>query len=362
MTKRFIYSLLFIFLANTSLATHNMAGDITYKYIGTLTNPYRYQITVKTYTKWIIGSSNTDRCTIVVYFGDGDSATAPRVNGPSFDCPTADGVVIGGCSGNVKKNIYETIHDYPGNGLYTISMEDPNRSAGICNIPSSENTSFSLEAELTINPFFGNNSGPVFNQVPILCDTIGIIGYYNPLAVDSDGDSLFYEFITPLANGGFVSSYTLPYANNTFTIDTGTVTWNTPAAICQYIFDIRITEWRNIAGTYYSIGKTIQEVSSIVTPYLGVLDIYSQNTSVTIFPNPSNGLINLTIENGLTNQQYQITICNSIGQIVKTIDITTNSSLIVESELAPGIYFYSLSNKYLLLNKGKFVILNASVK
>lgn len=361
--KHLIYSLLFFFIVNTCFATHNKAGDITYRYIGTPTNPYQYEITVKTYTKWV-GSGGTDKCELNVLFGDGDSAIAPRINGPSTNCPsTADGVLIGGCTGNIRMNVYQTTHNYAGPGTYYISIEDPNRSSGICNVYNSDNTSFYLQAQLIINTFLGNNSGPVFNEVAAICNQANVINYYNPLAVDSDGDSLYYELITPMANGTHLSGYVLPAASTSFTIDSasGIVTWNTPLWICDYVFAIRIYEWRNIAGIYYYIGNTMQEVHSSVTPFVGIEE-NNTGTSISVFPNPSNGIINFAIENASQDQNYQLAISNSLGQTIKTIAINGNSAIINENELSAGIYFYSLSHKNTVLNKGKFVILNGIMK
>ena len=75
---------------------------------------------------------------------------------------------FGGCTGNIRKNVYVTTHNYAGPGTYYIWMEDPNRSSALCNVANSDNTSFYLEARLTINAFFGNNSGPVFNEVAVI--------------------------------------------------------------------------------------------------------------------------------------------------------------------------------------------------
>ncbi|MCC7301000.1 MAG: hypothetical protein IT233_00005, partial [Bacteroidia bacterium] len=80
------------------LATHNRAGEITYTHI----SGYKYRIRVTTYTKLNV---LTDKCELMVKFGDGDSASAPRVNGPSVDCnPASDGQPI---SSDMKLNIYE---------------------------------------------------------------------------------------------------------------------------------------------------------------------------------------------------------------------------------------------------------------
>lgn len=360
-----LLTFLFLLIGSTSFATHNMAGDITYRYIGDVSFPYRYEITVKTYTKWI-GPSGTDKCELNVHFGDGDTAIAPRVNGPSMNCssPNTDGILIGGCTGNIRMNVYITTHDYDGPGDYYISMEDPNRSSGICNVMDSDNTSFYIQARLIINPFLGNNSGPVFNSVPVICPMISVTNYYNPSAIDADGDSLFYELIPPMGNGVSIPLYTYPTASTFFWIayDTGTVTWDAPTMLCFYVFDLQITEYRNIGGNYYMIGKTMQEVHATTTPYNDIYENENQVTPVNVFPNPSNGLINLTIESALQNQEFQIVISNSLGQIIKTLIINNNSAVINENELSAGIYFYSLLNKTEVVNKGKFVILDGIMK
>lgn len=339
-----------------------MAGEIKYRYIGTSSFPYKYEVTITTYTDWV-GPSGTDRCEIIIHFGDGDSVLAPRINGSTSslcDPPATDGVLIGGCvSSTVKMNVYKVSHDYDtGPGFYIITMTDPNMSPGICNIPSSSTIPFFLQAELNISPFLSPNNSPVYMDFPIICDTVGIIGYYNPSVIDSDGDSLYYELIPPTSSGS-----SLPSASTSFTIDNflGTVTWDAPTTACNYVFDIKISEYRNMSGFYYYVGSSMQEVWSEVFLYSSISE-NNQTTPVNIFPNPSNGLINITIEDAMQNQEYQIAISNSLGQIVKTINIYNNSAIINEDELSEGIYFYSLLNKTEVVNKGKFVILGGIMK
>ena len=71
--KKFLLSIFVLFVGLTDgFATHNRAGEITYKWIGDYPlHPYKYKITVTTYTKWLSPSS-TDRCELTVRFGDGD--------------------------------------------------------------------------------------------------------------------------------------------------------------------------------------------------------------------------------------------------------------------------------------------------
>ena len=143
-------------------ATHNRAGEITYKYIGDATH-FKYRITVTTYTN--ILNTNADRCELTVYFGDGDSAIAPRMNGLSSTCPgTHDGVII---SANTRLNIYQIDHLYHGAGSYNITVDDANRNQNICNIPNSVDKSFTLITQLVVNPFLGFNNSPILLRSPI---------------------------------------------------------------------------------------------------------------------------------------------------------------------------------------------------
>ncbi|MBL0330914.1 MAG: T9SS type A sorting domain-containing protein [Bacteroidetes bacterium] len=357
--------LIFIFLSISafSFASHNMGGDITYRYIGSASFPNRYEIIVTTYTKWL-DSTSVDRCELKFIFGAGDSALVERVNGLSVNCPSAhDGELIGGCTGNVRMNLYTTSHDFPSNGIYTISIEDYNRSSGICNLIDSENQSFFLQTELIINPFLGSNNAPDYTSIPVICVANGIISYYNPSAIEPDGDSLYYELIPPIANGVSTVLYAYPPSSSSFSINnlSGTVTWDHPMVICYYIFDIRISEWRKISGTYYLVGKTMQEVWAEVS-VLGGIKENNPSVSITAFPNPSSGFINFKIESEDQNSEYELNISNSLGQTIQTIAIKNNLATLDEGELSAGMYFYSLTNKRAIVNKGKFVILQGNMK
>jgi hypothetical protein len=118
--KKLLYFFFFLLTANICFAT-NMAGDISYTHISGFT----YKITIRTFADASPWAS--DRCFLPLYYGDGDSVAIPRVNGPRINCPfSADGVIITACTGNIRSNIYETTHTYPGSGTYMITMGDAN--------------------------------------------------------------------------------------------------------------------------------------------------------------------------------------------------------------------------------------------
>jgi hypothetical protein len=176
--KRFLLLLAFFAGTISAFATHNRAGEITYKHLG----GYTYEVTVTTYTNTY--ATTADRCSLVVYFGDGDSATAPRINGPSTLCMSEgynDGMMLGSPA-NTKYNVYKVVHTWPGANNYAITVEDPNRNAGICNIDggNSVNVSFFLITHLVINPFLPPNSSPVLLNPPLDQACVGQCFEYLP--------------------------------------------------------------------------------------------------------------------------------------------------------------------------------------
>ena len=141
MTRKLLLFILVVFSSISVFATHNRAGEITYRHISGLT----YEVTVTTYTK--ASSVQADRCELTVEFGDGTSEVVARTNGSPFSGCAHGGVNIGN---DIKQNLYVTTHTFPSTGTYTISMEDPNRNENILNIPLSVNVVFYIESELVI--------------------------------------------------------------------------------------------------------------------------------------------------------------------------------------------------------------------
>ncbi|MCW3083559.1 MAG: hypothetical protein JWP12_925 [Bacteroidetes bacterium] len=257
--KKIFLSLIIVLVASVSaFATHNRAGEITYRWI----SGYTYEITVTTYSNTY--ATTADRCELTVYFGDGDSAVAPRTNGPSMLCPTAHDGVMFLTVANTKLNVYRTAHTYAGPNNYVITMEDPNRNAGICNIPNSVNTSFFLRTELVINPFLDPNSSPVLLNPPIDQACVGECFEHNPGAFDPDGDSLYYSLTTCYANGAPIFGFSLPPNMTYESIDhhTGDLLWCSPDRICQYNIAILIQEWKLLSNTHhrYYAGSILRDM------------------------------------------------------------------------------------------------------
>ncbi len=306
-----LFSLGFFIHAN---ATHNRAGEITYKWL----YGYTYEIKIITYTN--IGSANlADRCEDTLYFGDGPNSRAivPRSNGSSSSLCSGsakDGVPL---STFIKVNEYVTTHTYPGPGNYKMSMTDPNRNAGVINIPNSVNQVFYIESYLVISTFLGPNSSPVLSFPPIDKGCTGKCFLHNPAASDADGDSLSYELTYCRGNGGLMCPgyYNPPTGGGTYNVNptTGTLTWCTPQQQGEYNLAMIIKEWRkNVDGVYMLVGYVLRDLQvdvgtcnnnpPVIKPLTDTCvvagSVITKHVSAT---DPDNDVIKLTANGGTFN-------------------------------------------------------------
>ncbi len=235
-----IFGLLGLMLVSLSQAwaTHNRAGEITYRHLNDLT----YEFTITTYTD---PASLADRDALGIDWGDGSPVdTLPR---SSITLLTPD----------IQKNEYIGTHAFAGVGTYIISMVDPNRVEGILNIDGSVNVPFCLVDTFIIwDPLtLGFNDSPILLNPPIDYANLGELFTHNPAAFDPNGDSLSYELVVPFQYPGIVvPGYQYPDDRTTctdtdaFTINTfdGDVVWDVPSCLTG-IFNIAIliTEYRD---------------------------------------------------------------------------------------------------------------------
>ena len=222
-----IFITLFIFSLHL-YATHNRAGEITFRQISELT----FEITITTYTYTL---SAADREELEVEWGDNTFSIAPRtekVQLPNY----------------YQRNKYVIRHTYPGPGIYKILVQDPNRNYGVENIPNSVNTIFSIETTLMINPEIGLNNTPILLNPPINKAALYRTFIHNPGAYDYDGDSLSYELsVCTGLDGEPIPGYTLPPASDSIYINeiTGDLIWKNPIDTGKFNIAILIKEWRN---------------------------------------------------------------------------------------------------------------------
>ncbi len=248
-----IFLILLLILGTVSLcfATHNRAGEITYKKVEPADpTDFRYEITITTCTK---ASAPADRPYLNIRFGDeAEGAPIDSIARTLADPPV--GIIS---PDDFRINQYVTVHTYPGAGTYLISMEDPNRNGGVINMDESISQPFYIETLLVINPFLGFN-----NSVQLLYPAkdracLNSVWEHNPGAFDVDGDSLVYKLVSCRGlDGEDIPSWVLPNEieidgidniDDTFDLNevTGTITWDSPGLAGEYNMAIRIEEYRD---------------------------------------------------------------------------------------------------------------------
>jgi len=262
--RKFLLGIALMLFSIASFATHNRAGEITYKHLSGLS----YEITLITYT---YHPSPADRPSLTIDWGDGTSEVINRTQ--KIFLPN-----------NIDLNTYKGTHTYNGQGVFTISMLDQNRNGGVINIPNSINVPFYIETKLKINPFLGSNNSPKLLNPPIDNGCVGSPFLHNPGAYDLDGDSISYELVPCLQDKNSpIIGYSYPSASQSFSIDpiTGTLSWINPTKQGEYNVAILIKEWRN----GIEIGSIIRDMQITIAacanhpPVIQTLN----DTCVTIF-------------------------------------------------------------------------------
>ncbi len=233
------------FFPKISNATHNRAGEIHVRQVGGC-NSLMVEAVIITWTR--TSSTNADRDTLIICWGDGTCEAVPRSNGGGEGVPQPN---------DIKFNEYRAKHTYAGPATYKISMTDPNRIAGIINVnpPSSDNVQFHIETVYSFqDPQFGGcNTTPYLLQPPVDVACVGYPFKHNPNAYDVDGDSLSYKLIVPLADlGTQVPNYSYPYQivpgfDNILQLDpvSGDLLWQSPQKAGEYNLAMIIVSWRN---------------------------------------------------------------------------------------------------------------------
>ena len=177
--KHLLNILLLLLISVSAWATHNRAGEITYRHLGGLT----YEATITTCTKT---SVIADREFLELTWGDGILDTLDRES--ITPVPGMDAQI----------NIYRGTHTYTGPGQYLLQMIDPNRNEGVQNIPNSVEQQFALQSLLVIHPIAGHNNSVQLLNPAKESACLYQIWQHNPSAFDPDGDLLRFSLITNL--------------------------------------------------------------------------------------------------------------------------------------------------------------------
>ncbi|MGN6567255.1 MAG: gliding motility-associated C-terminal domain-containing protein [Flavipsychrobacter sp.] len=157
---------------------------------------------------------------------------------------------------------------------WTFAHTESARNGAIKNI-----TADNLYVEATLDNFDDQgNSSAYFTvkPVPYVCNNIPYT--YNNGAFDPNGDSLYFECITPMTSGAdcgpasnesYLTGYSLPSnplaCGGTFVFSnvSGQMSF-TPNLTGAYVITVKVTEYKNYSGTWKKVGSVMRDIQVVV--------------------------------------------------------------------------------------------------
>ncbi len=234
--KRSLLIISLLLLSILAQATHNRAGEITFKHIAGFT----YEASFVIYSD--PASQASQRTTVEICWGDEGVCNQNTLTVLNVRTVT-------NLNSKVQRNEWKARHTYSGSGSFKISLTDPARNAGVANISNSVSVPLYLETTLRISPFQNVvNNSPVLLNFPIDEGCVDRLFVHNPGAVDPDGDSLVYEIDKSRTTGGVpADGFIFPPASNSISVDpiSGDLIWDKPTQIGSYNIAMRIKEFRD---------------------------------------------------------------------------------------------------------------------
>ncbi len=255
--------------ADEASATHAAGAELTYKSLGGLVyqveavfyrdcggTPEPRNMTI-TYKSTSCGYSRTELAT-KVSLNNGLEITTP--------CATSPSSCNGGISTGLQKWIYQAVITLPfacSDWVFSYRVCCRNCTVTTIQNPCAINSELYVEAMLN-NVAVAQNNSPQFTGTPATFMCLGQNFNYNPGVVDSDGDSLVYELISPKTSQNTQVSWINPYSavyplnsstNFLLNPNTGDINF-TPSSLQVGVIAIRINEYRN--GQH--IGSVIRDM------------------------------------------------------------------------------------------------------
>lgn len=271
----------------TVRADHHVAMDLTYKYTGV---PDQYEITLNFYRDCdgMAMPSLIDICFRSVTCNFLGSVTLNRISGPSLvtwpDCVVRP-PGAGGCNGGGVYDIQKAVF----RGTLYLPYQCPDwqfeyvnccRNYDITTINPAGTENIYIDARID-NLNFPVNSSPTFNTIPSNIWCLNKEQIFDPGTVETDGDSLVYELVTPRSLSNMVicdpanpAPYNVMYVNGytpqnfmasangiIFDPTTGVIKF-TPSLLQVSVVDLKVKEYRN--GQL--IGSVIRSMQFFITP------------------------------------------------------------------------------------------------
>lgn len=288
-----------------SFATHIVGGEIFYDHMG----GNNYRITLKLYRDCFSGLAAYDNpATIFIFDSSGSFVDSveipfpgsvvlpPTINNPCFTPPTDV------C---VEEAIYQGFVNLPPiSGGYNLMYQRCCRNNSILNLINPGDVGSTYMAHIPDPSLAVNNSSPHYLNFPPIFICSGVPLNFNHSAIDSDGDSLYYELCDPFTgldascpilgsqagacpNIGSPPPYPAvpwqsPYSSSyplssspalAINPQTGIIT-GTPNTIGQWVVGVCVSEYRN--GVLLDVNKRDFQFNVVECPNLPVASIPAQ--------------------------------------------------------------------------------------
>ncbi|MEY3343404.1 MAG: hypothetical protein RL090_1088 [Bacteroidota bacterium] len=245
-----------VFTTTESRASHAVAADITYTYVG----PNQFLLTLRLYRDCFgIPAPPSASISYTSSCFPGGNITLQPLPGTGQPIPNSPCVpaVITTCNGGSGYGIQEWIYQ----GVVTLPgpCVDWRFAYNLCCRNDQINTlinpaSFNLYVSTTLDNFnFPTNSSPSFSNIPVTQFCIGNQFYYSQGATDIDGDSLVFSLAISETNLNQPVTYApgygplTPLASSTPTVcnpNTGTISF-TPSLLQVGVMAVVCEEYRN---------------------------------------------------------------------------------------------------------------------
>lgn len=180
---------------------------------------------------------------------------------------------------------------------------------------------------------------------------------------DDNGACTGTDYVTDTPNQGS-ENYTCPTTNGAVVTDGCTAA--SPGVLYQNYMDYSDDKCmvmfsagqkaRIQAVMANCVRRASLSTSTVCSTATGI-DENSSNAEISIFPNPTNGELNVTVDL-LNTQDFTISVINTLGQTIKEIKQTQSNGGTVKIDLSSnsaGVYFVTLKSK--TLSKTKRIIL-----
>lgn len=278
-------------------ASHMLGADIGYEYAGTAANPNQYHVTARLFRD--ISSAVMDPfVTLTCGRNSCDAAVAGSFT--AILNRTSAVTVSATCNStpvNYELSTYEGLVQLPP-ASWTLSTDLQNRAVGVVNVVNSQTQSVFIKTEL-------NNTSGIVNSSPrFLVDRLILLTssqaqqHYSIGAFDSEGDSLVYRLVQPIANPTVTNSCGTPTAGAIaphFQVSAATGELTTVAGPTQqgrYALAARVDEYRRINGTWQPIGSVTRDMTYFVLAGTNQAPVF---TRVALASAPSGQLLGQTI-------------------------------------------------------------------